>query len=376
MYKLGGCGRSALKGEIGPTEVLDDEDALKPDSGTEADFKVENNKFAFSPGQLAKLNNLKSLSAFYVLGGLDGLEKGLRTDRKAGLSIEEQYLDGTVTFEEATMPSQTSPMYSANEAVSNDTSQASGLNAFADRIRVFVDNRLPERKPKNIFQLAWMVYNNKVLLLMTAVAVISLTLRLYQTFDVKHEKNGPKIQWIEGAAIIAATSIVVIVSAANDWNKERPLVRLNKKKYDRQIKVICSGRTQYVLVHDIVVGDVVTLEPKDTIPVNSILIQGHGIKCDESSATGESDLLNKTPGGEAFRTIEKYENLRADRLRTMVNDIDLSQAVFTNVFRRIIFLAFDGNLDPLSQNGNNTQTSMFLADLFLLGIRHSSFSTV
>jgi Ca2+-transporting ATPase len=53
----------ALKGEMGPTEVLNDKDALKPDPGTEADFEVENNKFAFSPGQLGKLYNPKSVSS-------------------------------------------------------------------------------------------------------------------------------------------------------------------------------------------------------------------------------------------------------------------------------------------------------------------------
>jgi Ca2+-transporting ATPase len=51
-----------LQGELGPTEVLNDKDALKPDPGTEADFEVQNNKFAFSPGQLGKLYNPKSVS--------------------------------------------------------------------------------------------------------------------------------------------------------------------------------------------------------------------------------------------------------------------------------------------------------------------------
>ncbi|KAF3031983.1 hypothetical protein E8E12_003108 [Didymella heteroderae] len=299
-----------LKGEMGPTKVLNDKDALKPDPGTEADFEVENNKFAFSPGQLGKIYNPKSLGAFYALGGLDGLEKGLRTDRKAGLSVDEQQLDGTVTFEEATMPTQTQAKSSANGAVANDTSKAEGPNSFAARIRVFSDNRLPEKKPKSIFQLAWMAYNDKVLLLLTAVAIISLALGLYQTFGVSHADGEPKVEWVEGVAIIVAIAIVVVVGAANDWQKERQFVKSNKKKDDRQIKVIRSGRTQQVLVYDILVGDVVNLEPGDMIPVDGILIQGHGIKCDESSATGESDLLKKTAGDKAFRAIEKHENLK------------------------------------------------------------------
>jgi Ca2+-transporting ATPase len=299
-------------GEMGPTEVLDAKDALKPDPGTEHEFEVENNKFAFSPGQLGKLYNPKSLGAFYALGGLVGIEKGLRTDRKTGLSIDEQTLDGVVTFEEATTATEKQNAKSNfDQGIAHtDSAPAAGSNAFTDRKRVFSDNRLPVRKPKNIFQLAWIAYNDKVLLLLTAAAIISLALGLYQTFGVKHKPGEPKVEWIEGVAIIAAIAIVVVVGAANDWQKERQFVKLNAKKDDRTIKVIRSGRLREISVYDIFVGDVVNLEAGDMIPVDGILIQGHGIKCDESSATGESDLLKKTAGDEAFRAIERHDNLK------------------------------------------------------------------
>jgi Ca2+-transporting ATPase len=300
-------------GEMGPTEVMDAKDALKPDPGTEHEFEVENNKFAFSPGQLGKLYNPKSLGAFYALGGLDGIEKGLRTDRKAGLSVDEGVLDGVVSFEDATTPSAThsAPKTLPEQGVAHtDSAREAGQNSFADRKRVYSDNRLPVRKPKNIFQLAWIAYNDKVLLLLTAAAVISLALGLYQTFGVKHKPGEPKVEWIEGVAIIAAIAIVVVVGAANDWQKERQFVKLNAKKDDRTIKVIRSGKLREISVYDIYVGDLVNLEPGDMIPVDGILIQGHGIKCDESSATGESDLLKKTGGDEAFRAIERHDNLK------------------------------------------------------------------
>jgi Ca2+-transporting ATPase len=300
------------RGEMGPTEVLDAKDALKPDPGTEHEFEVENNKFAFSPGQLGKLYNPKSLGAFYALGGLKGIEKGLRTDRKAGLSVDEQTLDGVVTFDEATAQSNKQSPKSTPEVGVADTGSAPAAcsNSFVDRKRVFSDNRLPVRKPKNIFQLAWIAYNDKVLLLLTAAAIISLALGLYQTFGVSHKPGEPKVEWIEGVAIIVAIAIVVVVGAANDWQKERQFVKLNRKKDDRIIKVIRSGKLRELSVYDTFVGDVVNLEAGDMIPVDGILIQGHGIKCDESSATGESDLMKKTAGDEAFRAIERHENLK------------------------------------------------------------------
>jgi Ca2+-transporting ATPase len=295
-----------VRGEHNPNEVLSDQEALRPDPGTEADFEVTNNKFAFSPGQLSKLYNPKSLGAFHALGGMDGLEKGLRTSRTAGLSIDETHLDGAVSFEDATVPKsvQTPGKTIPDQDIERvqTTPAAPSKEAFSDRKRVFSDNRLPERKPKSIFELAWLAYNDKVLILLTGAAVISLALG--------HEEGVPKVEWIEGVAIMVAIAIVVVVGAVNDWQKERQFVKLNKKKDDRYIKVIRSGRTREISVYDILVGDVVKLEPGDMVPVDGILIEGHGIKCDESSATGESDLLKKTAGEEVFRAMENHEPLK------------------------------------------------------------------
>jgi Ca2+-transporting ATPase len=303
-----------VRGEQNPNEVLNDQEALHPDPGTEADFEVANNKFAFSPGQLGKLYNPKSLGAFHALGGIDGLEKGLRTSRTAGLSVDETHLDGAVSFEDATAQKtvQTSGKTLADQNIQRveTTPAAPSKEAFSDRKRVFSDNRLPERKPKSIFELAWLAYNDKVLILLTGAAVISLALGLYQTFGQKHKPGEPKVEWIEGVAIMVAIAIVVVVGAVNDWQKERQFVKLNKKKDDRYIKVIRSGRTREISVYDILVGDVVKLEPGDMVPVDGILIEGHGIKCDESSATGESDLLKKTAGEEVFRAMENHEPLK------------------------------------------------------------------
>lgn len=76
--------------------------ALKPDPGTEADFTVDGvNPFGFTAGQLNKFLNPKSLAAYIAVGGVRGLEKGLRTDLEAGLSVDEGVLNGVVSFDEA-----------------------------------------------------------------------------------------------------------------------------------------------------------------------------------------------------------------------------------------------------------------------------------
>lgn len=297
-------------------KVMSDETALKPDAGTEADFEIENNPFAFSPGQLNKMFNPKNLAAFYHLGGLSGLERGLRTDRKAGLSTEENNLEGYVTFGEATSNKNdnkqaTATMVAAGEPAARTTSHPSRASVgFQDRYRVFRDNRLPEKKGKSLLELMWITYNDKVLILLSIAAAISLAVGLYQTFGQAHQPGEPKVEWVEGVAIIVAIAIVVIVGSLNDYQKERQFAKLNKKKQDRNVKVIRSGTTMEVSVFDLMVGDVIYLEPGDMVPADGILIEGFDVKCDESQTTGESDIIRKRGADEVYEAIVNHENLK------------------------------------------------------------------
>ena len=298
---------------------VDDEDALLPDRGREEEFEVQNNKFAFSPGQLNKLLNPKNYGAFRQLGGLHGLEKGLRTDLRSGLSQDETVLQGAVSFDEVTsskgVPKAASSADLPPSALDHPEGQSpsaaistSADESYADRRRVYGKNRLQERKLKTIWELAWIAYNDKVLILLTIAAIVSLAVGIPQSL---HPKNGePGVEWVEGLAILIAIIIVVVVGAANDWQKERQFAKLNKKKEDRRVQVIRSGQTIEISIYDVVVGDVMHLEAGDLIPVDGILIAGHDVKCDESSATGESDLLRKTPGDDVYRAIEKHQDLR------------------------------------------------------------------
>jgi Ca2+-transporting ATPase len=300
------------------TDVMTDREALTPDPGTEADFQVEDNRFAFTSGILNKLLNPKSLPAFYAVGGLSGLEKGLRTDRHAGLSSDETTLEGTISFD-SVKPSlaQSAPVIPQNNLSTPATRtitiglrQKPPSDQFIDRKRVFKDNRLPEKKGKSLLQLMWITYNDKVLILLSIAAVVSLGVGLYQTFGLYHPPGVPRVDWVEGVTIIVAIVIVVVVGSLNDYQKERQFVKLNKKKQDRKVNVIRSGKSQEISVFDILVGDVVLLEPGDMVPVDGIFIEGHNLKCDESQTTGESDIIRKKPGDEVFAAIENGHDLR------------------------------------------------------------------
>ncbi|OLN87254.1 Calcium-transporting ATPase 2-like protein 3 [Colletotrichum chlorophyti] len=295
-----------------PKGYGDNPDALAPNPGEEASFHVDNNPFAYTPGQVSKLINPKSLDAFVAVGGLTGLEKGLRTDRRAGLSLDESRFDGAISFEEAVaagrkLQSSSEPL--PTDALQQDAIQHDGAGkGFDDRKRVFGQNVLPERKSLSLLQLAWIAMKDKVLILLSVAAVISLALGLYQTFGATHHGDDTaKLEWVEGVAIIVAITIVVVVGSLNDWQKERQFRKLNQKKEDRIVKVIRSGKPSNISVHDILVGDVMLLEQGDIIPVDGVFIDGHNVSCDESSATGESDLIKKVPAEAVMKTLHEED---------------------------------------------------------------------
>lgn len=298
---------------ISNDNIINDEDALKPDNEeAEANFQVEENKFAFSPGQLSKMLNPKSLAAFYAMGGLRGLEKGLRTDCAIGLSPDEKQLDGTVSFEQAVAfgrdnhdAEPAAPLL--KRATTTGPSKITE-DSFKDRKRIFKENRLPEKKAKSFLELAWMTFNDKILILLSVAAVVSLALGIYQSL-IPQPKGEAPVEWVEGVAIMVAIVIVVIVGSANDYQKERQFIKLNRKKDDRVVKVIRSGKSREISVHDILVGDLMHLEPGDMIPVDGIFISGHNLNCDESSATGESDLLRKYSGDKVYAAIDAHRSV-------------------------------------------------------------------
>ncbi|KJH44769.1 e1-E2 ATPase [Dictyocaulus viviparus] len=102
--------------------------------------------------------------------------------------------------------------------------------------------------------------------------------------------------WIEGVAILISVIVVVLVTALNDYTKERQFRGLQAKiETEHKFAVIRGGQSIQVVVNELVVGDVAQIKYGDLLPADGVLIQSNDLKIDESSLTGESDLIRKTP---------------------------------------------------------------------------------
>ncbi|KAF4443319.1 calcium-translocating P-type ATPase [Fusarium austroafricanum] len=315
---------------------LDVQDALTPDLGDEERFAVENNPFAFSPGQLGKMFAPKSHSAFYALGGLHGLEKGLRTDRTAGLSMDEIALEGMVSFEEAAnenaskygalgekAPQMSHSEYRRPEA--SHTPRRDGIHegsdaAYSDRKRVFGTNQVPEPATKSLPKILFDVYCGEwLIILLTVVALASTAWGIYERVAVASHQSQDHITGpAYGIAILVCIVLIVCVETTNQWITQRRLEKLRAMNEWHLAKVVRSGRTIEVSIFDLLVGDVVLLSAGDIAPVDGILIDGYGLKFDESLCTGESDIIRKTPGDQVFTVLDDVVNgLALESLRDM-----------------------------------------------------------
>lgn len=270
--------------------------------------QVDPAPFRIRPIELADLVDPKSVSLLHDFGGIDGLLSSLGTDGTNGLDLDitNQYEIGP----------------------QDDLEKASRVNypegfVFAtreERERLYGRNVLPEKKSKSLLLLMWLALQDKILILLCIAAVVSLALGLYSDFGAPREMiacarpppgfqkcPAPQVDWVEGVAILVAVAIVDIVGSLNDWQKERQFKKLNSKKEERNVKVIRRGNRALMSVHNVQVGDVLEIEPGEILPCDGVFLRGHNVKCDESGATGESDMIRKISYEECFNDWEQHE---------------------------------------------------------------------
>ncbi|KAL8369943.1 hypothetical protein RB595_000345 [Gaeumannomyces hyphopodioides] len=252
-------------------------------------------RFLFSPNQLFRLLDQRNPSDLRSIGGLKGLCEGLRTDPSTGLSADETELD-TVTPRAAAA---TEDPRDGSRPLPRTSLPAPFLRGppstpFSDRRRVFGENRLPEPKTTSFVALMWRSFNNKLVFLLAASAVVSLALGVSQ-ITVSGGSAAAKVGWMESATIIGAILATVIATAANDYQKNYKFRKLSQQCEKRWVTVIRSGKCCRVSIFDVVVGDLLRVEAGDVLAADGVLVEASRLFCDESHLSGEAELALKAP---------------------------------------------------------------------------------
>ncbi|XP_053233626.1 plasma membrane calcium-transporting ATPase 2 isoform X6 [Podarcis raffonei] len=190
------------------------------------------------------------------------------------------------------------------------TSPTEGLPGTAadldKRKLIFGKNFIPPKKPKTFLQLVWEALQDVTLIILEIAAIISLGLSFYHPPGEENEacatasggaedEGEAEAGWIEGAAILLSVICVVLVTAFNDWSKEKQFRGLQSRiEQEQKFTVVRGGQVIQIPVAEIVVGDVAQIKYGDLLPADGVYIQGNDLKIDESSLTGESDQVRKS----------------------------------------------------------------------------------
>ncbi|MBC8152450.1 MAG: cation-translocating P-type ATPase, partial [Bacteroidetes bacterium] len=155
-----------------------------------------------------------------------------------------------------------------------------GLDATTaqHRLAEYGKNQIEDTKKKTVWQLILHQLTDVMILVLIAAAIISgLVGEVKSTY-----------------VILAIVVLNAIVGFIQEYRAEKAMEAL-KKMAANEAQVVRNGQTLSVEASDLVPGDVTLLEAGNIIPADVRFIDAHALKVDESSLTGESANVEKTP---------------------------------------------------------------------------------
>jgi len=106
--------------------------------------------------------------------------------------------------------------------------------------------------------------------------------------------------------------MATLIATWSEYSNENEFQRLLEEASKVKVKVFRNSTLVEILIDDLVVNDLVLLQPGDTVPADGYLLTGE-IELNESALTGESETVKKTGGADEKHSEaeEKYEMSRA-----------------------------------------------------------------
>jgi Ca2+-transporting ATPase len=144
------------------------------------------------------------------------------------------------------------------------------------RLAQYGPNELQERPRPTFWHLLLGQFNNFLVIILLASAVISLLLGEY----------------VDASAIMAIVVLNAVLGVVQESKAEEALAAL-KKMAAPEARVIRSGHIRTIPARELVPGDVVLLEAGNYAPADLRLVEAFNLKVDEAALTGESVPVNK-----------------------------------------------------------------------------------
>ena len=174
------------------------------------------------------------------------------------------------------------------------TDPENGLSSLSGREEAFGSNKVFVEPVPHFCSYVWEALKDLMVSILIVAAIVSIILGC--TFS-----DDPSKDWIDGVSIVIAVLVVVLVGSITDYQKETKFHELNEVQAEgTKYKLIRNGQPEDHISDDLLVGDLIMVNYGDIMAADVLLIEGNGIKMDESALTGESDAMKK----------EKYERCK------------------------------------------------------------------
>jgi magnesium-transporting ATPase (P-type) len=166
----------------------------------------------------------------------------------------------------------------AETALAELQSAAQGLSAdeAARRLAANGPNRLPAGKPRSLLARVFAQFNNLLIYVLIASALITIVLG----------------HALDAVVILAVIVINGIIGFIQEGRAEKSLDAI-RAMLTRESSVLRDGRRLTVPAESLVVGDVVLTEAGDRIPADLRLLRASSLKIEEAVLTGEAAASDK-----------------------------------------------------------------------------------
>jgi len=196
------------------------------------------------------------------------------------------------------------------------TSPKDGISSTKNRISDFGSNKVFIEPVPPFCSYVWEALEDLMVRILIAAAIVQIVLGATLGED-------PSKDWIDGLSIIFAILVVTLVGSITNYQKENKFHELNNIQNEgTKYKVIRNGYPNDLSSDDLLVGDLIHIMIGDIMPADLLLIDGNGIKMDESSLTGESETLKKEIFEKCIEKINKSNNPPSPLLLSGTNCVE------------------------------------------------------
>ena len=181
------------------------------------------------------------------------------------------------------------------------TDETNGIFSEEGREEYFGSNKVFIEPVPPFCYYVWESLSDMMVRILIVCAVVQIVLGCTLSED-------PSKDWVDGVSIIVAILVVVLVGSITNYQKETKFHELNEVQNEgTKYKIIRNGIPEDYMSDDILVGDLIMVTYGDIMAADCLLVEGNGVKMDESALTGESDAMKKEPFNRCMEVLDSNQ---------------------------------------------------------------------